>query len=74
MRYLSLAMLFALAVPAMACAGSSADPSGSDQETDIKVNCIVDFVTSELDDAQHDAFIADCMQQQMVERKAGDGG
>lgn len=72
MRYRSLAMLFAVAVPAMACAGGSSDPSASEREAGIKVRCIVEFVNPELDDAQHDAFVADCVQKRMPEQQTGD--
>jgi hypothetical protein len=72
MYYRSLAFTLALAFPALACAGNGSQAPASDQETDIKVNCIVDFVTSELDESQHDAFIAECVQKKLEDLKGGD--
>ena len=69
MHYRSLAFILAVALPALATAGSG-DKSASDKDTDNKVACIVDFVTSELDQSKHDSFIEECMQKKMADQKA----
>jgi len=68
MQYRTLVVAAALAFPALAGAGDAA--SGNAAETDVKVACIIDFVTSELDNSKHDSFIDECVQEKMAKLKA----
>jgi hypothetical protein len=70
MNYRSLAFILAVALPALATAGSG-DQSTSDKDTNNKVACIVDFVTSGLDQEKHDSFIEDCLKKKMANQQAG---
>jgi hypothetical protein len=36
--------------------------AAGDAETDKKVECVADFIASELDEDQKDKYLADCMQ------------
>jgi hypothetical protein len=69
MNYRSLAFILAVALPALATAGSG-DQSTSDKDTNNKVACIVDFVTSGLDQEKHDSFIEDCLKKKMADQQA----
>ena len=70
MQYHHLLAAAVIALPAMA--GAADSPAGKDIETDIRVECIVDFVASELDEDRHDAYIDECVKKHMTELKGTD--
>jgi hypothetical protein len=61
MKYTSLVIAAALALTGMAFAADQNSAAG-DAETDKKVECVADFIASELDEDQKDKYLADCMQ------------
>jgi hypothetical protein len=72
MTYRTLLAALAVTLPAVACAAHTTQPasdSSSATDTEDKVACITDFIGSELDASQHDAFIEDCMQKKIAARK-----
>jgi hypothetical protein len=70
MLYRSLAIMLVLAGPALALAASP-DNASSDKDTANKVDCIIEFVNSELDKDKHDSYIQECLQKKMSDQQAG---
>jgi len=71
MLYRSLLIAAVLGLPALAIAGASA--TDREAETDIKVQCIVDFIASEQDDSTKDAYVSECVTKKMANRGAQSG-
>jgi hypothetical protein len=65
MKYSSMVIAAALALP---CTANAADDNATkdDRYVDNMVECISDFIASELDASSQDTFVADCMQSKVA--------
>ncbi|MEZ5541860.1 MAG: hypothetical protein R3F42_07440 [Pseudomonadota bacterium] len=62
-------MLFAAALTTAGASQAAVVQATTDpRDVDDKVDCISDFIASELDAAKHDAYIEECMQAKVAKR------
>jgi len=72
MKYSSMVIAAALALPGMANAADD-NAAKDDRYVDNMVECITDFIASELDASKQDAFVAECMQAKIAKSQQSAG-
>jgi len=65
MKFSPMVFAAALALSGQAIAGEQ-DAVHDERYVDNMVECITDFITSELDSSRKDAFVAECMQKKVA--------